>query len=280
MTILKRAAKAALALTPYSLQRRRNDSGVPDSDQFSAAASAVELVRGHSMVATEALVTLYRQVAHCEAHGVDGALVECGVWKGGAAGLMALANLHQSARRRRLHLFDSFVGIPEPDARLDGTKAVSEVGGLDNARGRLKVANDYHDRGGPGSAEGCVSFLESLGYDRDWVTAHVGWFQDTVPQDSALMGPIALLHLDGDWYESTRICLEHLYPLVSIGGFVMIDDYGCYEGCRRAVDEFLGRLDPVPFLHFVNRDVRYIEKPASTKPNRFELFPPDATSVS
>jgi hypothetical protein len=66
-----------------------------------------------------------------------------------------------------------------------------------------------------------------------------GWFQETLPVAKHEIGPIAVLRLDGDWYDSTKVCLENLYDLVTVGGFVLIDDYGYWEGCRRAVDEFL-----------------------------------------
>ncbi|HUP59862.1 MAG TPA: TylF/MycF/NovP-related O-methyltransferase [Thermoanaerobaculia bacterium] len=66
-----------------------------------------------------------------------------------------------------------------------------------------------------------------------------GWFQDTLPSAKHEIGSIAVLRLDGDWYESTRVCLDNLYDLVAPGGYVIIDDYNYWEGCKRAVDEFL-----------------------------------------
>ena len=74
------------------------------------------------------------------------------------------------------------------------------------------------------------------------------------------MGPIAILRLDGDWYESTKVCLEHLFDLVVDGGFVIVDDYGAYEGCRTAVDEYLAGRARRPYLSRVNGDIRYLVK--------------------
>lgn len=212
------------------------------------------------MVHEQALVTLYRQVAHCEAHSIRGSLVECGVWKGGAAALMAIATMRNGGQRD-LHLFDSFEGIPEPRSDIDGERAVREVGGAANAQGRLRVAWDYRELGGPGTEHESLALLEAVGYDRSFVQVHKGWFQETLPRDAPSIGPIAVLHLDADWYESTRLCLTHLYDKVVPGGFIMIDDYGCYDGCRTAVDAFLTDVAPVPFLHVVNGEVRYLEKP-------------------
>ncbi len=221
------------------------------------ARAAIARIRPYSMVADEALITLYQQVAHCERQHIPGALVECGVWKGGSVGLMALASLRFGEGRRDLHLFDSFEGIPEPIAEVDGAKAVRVVRGARNATGKLRVAWDYAERGGPGSEAESRRLLGSLGYDLLRVHIHKGWFQETVPRDATGIGPIALLRLDGDWYDSTRVCLAHLCSQVTPGGFVVVDDYGCYEGCRRAADEFLSTKAPAPFLHHVNRDVRY-----------------------
>ena len=66
-----------------------------------------------------------------------------------------------------------------------------------------------------------------------------GWFQDTLILNQIRIGPIALLRIDGDWYESTKVCLECLFDNVANGGYVIIDDYGFFPGCRKAVDEFL-----------------------------------------
>jgi Macrocin-O-methyltransferase (TylF) len=103
------------------------------------------------MLSAPGLEMRYTRAAHCERAGLKGAFVECGVWHGGSAAVMARAILDEGATGRRLHLFDSFVGIPEPDADLDGAKVVEAVGGVTHARGRLRVAIDYRDRGGPGS---------------------------------------------------------------------------------------------------------------------------------
>jgi (2Fe-2S) ferredoxin len=83
-----------------------------------------------------------------------------------------------------------------------------------------------------------------------------GLFQDTVPRCD--VGPIAVLHLDGDWYESVKVCLDHLYDRVSPGGVIQIDDYGHWEGARKAVDEFMvaRRLTgPLRYLDYTGRQL-------------------------
>ena len=256
MPLLRRLADTLLARTPWEI-RRRQPPAPPTCEQDTAALAAAERVQARTMVAPAALVTLYRLVAHCEREGIPGALVQCGVWKGGSAALMAMASLEAGGGGRDLHLFDSFAGIHEPDARIDGAKAVREVGGAANAQGRMRVAIDYRERGGPGSAEEVRAWIQSLGWIPERLHIHQGWFQDTIPAVAPSVEGIAVLHLDGDWYESTRVCLEGLRHRVVRGGFVVVDDYGCYEGCRRAVDEELSAIRPRPYLHYVNVDVRY-----------------------
>jgi O-methyltransferase len=77
---------------------------------------------------------------------------------------------------------------------------------------------------------------------------HRGWFQETLPADAKSIDAISVLRLDGDWYASTKICLEYLYPRLACGGLLILDDYYLWEGCRKATDEYrqtLGIADPI-----------------------------------
>ncbi len=180
---------------------------------------------------------------------VPGAFVECGVWRGGSAGIMGLA-IQNGGQNRTLHLFDSFEGLPEPGEQ-DGREAQEYSGG--KASGRLN------------SIAKCEATLpvvrshlfEKLGLAPANVSFHVGWFQDTLPKDAKDIGPIAVLRLDGDWYDSTRVCLEHLYPLLSPGGAVILDDYNFWEGCRKATDEYREKHGISTPLIRVDRECSY-----------------------
>ena len=224
-------------------------------DDEDSARAAIAVVDDHTMVSYQRLVTLWQQVRYLDTAQIDGCLVECGTWRGGSSALMALAHLHSGAASRRLHMFDSFEGLPQPDARTDGESAVRYAAG--NASAALTSIGQ------------CVASIEDVrhlihdvvGYPTELTQYHVGWFQQTVPADAAQVRAIALLRLDGDWYESTRICLQHLYPLVSSRGIVVIDDYGHWEGCRRAVDEFFGTLTTKPFLNHIDSTGRYVIVP-------------------
>jgi len=223
-------------------------------------------IRSNTMLPYGRLVTLYQQVVFCEKHSVPGSFVECGVWKGGAVGLIALANMKHGVERRHIHLFDSFQEICAPDESVDGEEVVEKVRkkwGNVSLGGELEPLTGVYDSiGGPGTLEENQELLEkTVGYESKYLHYHVGWFQETLPVVSSDIDSIAILRLDGDWYASTKICLEHLYAKVVSGGFVIIDDYGGYEGCRKAVDEFIQANNLKAYLSQVDSSCRYWIKP-------------------
>ena len=99
------------------------------------------------------------------------------------------------------------------------------------------------------------------GYPSGLTHFHAGWFQETLRALPAGFGAIALLRIDGDWYESTKICLDVLFPKVVSGGIVVIDDYGKWSGCREAVDEFLAGLRRPLLLNHIDAAGRYLIVP-------------------
>lgn len=226
-------------------------------DEEDSIKHAVSLVRGNTMTSFERLASLWQQVRYLDRYGIEGAFVECGVWRGGAVGMMALAHRRScDPVTRHLHLFDSFEGLPEPRADVDGAEAVRYAAPRGERQNR--------------SIGECVGPLEDnrqllerdLGYPTSLLQYHVGWFEETVPVAAPAIGPIALLRLDGDWYESTRVCLDHLYSQVVRGGVVVIDDYGHWEGCKRAVDEFLEKHREPVLLGHIDYTARYWVKQA------------------
>jgi O-methyltransferase len=221
-------------------------------DEEPAIKQAMTLIWDHTMLSFDRLATLWLQVRYLDRNQIPGALVECGTWRGGAVGMMGLAHLASSRQPvRRLHLFDSFEGLPQPQADKDGDYAVEFVGG--NASGALVTTGLLAC-----SVDVPKKLLsERLRYPETLVLYHIGWFQETLPRDAASIAKIALLRLDGDWYESTRVCLEYLYPKVVKNGVIVIDDYGYWSGCRRAVDEFISSQPNPILLHHIDSMGRY-----------------------
>jgi O-methyltransferase len=184
----------------------------------------VEMLAPHAYGWPASLEFTYRTAYRLAADGVPGAMVECGV----ANGVHPAAMHHATAGARTVHLFDSFEGLPHCGPHDRDFQAA----GYGDGTGRLS----------PIGVSACSlqqvrANLTTWGIDPDWFRFHPGWFQDTVPADADDVGPIAFLRLDGDLYDSTLVCLEHLYPLVSSGGVVVVDDWNL-DGCRQAVRDY------------------------------------------
>ena len=215
----------------------------------------IALASEYSMSSYERLANVYDLSTAAVTQGLDGAFVECGVWRGGCAGIMADI-AHEEGEGRRTWLFDSFEGLPEPSA-LDGQEATAYASGRQS--GELEAIDMC-----VGPIEDVRELLHTrLRVPERQVEYVKGWFQDTVEAAAPRIGPVAMLRLDGDWYDSTMVCLTHLYDLVVEGGFVVIDDYGHWEGCRRAVDEFLADREIEVALHEIDYTGRYFVKPPS-----------------
>ena len=180
---------------------------------------------------------------------VPGCFVECGVWKGGSSAIMALA-IKNARQERHLHLFDSFEGLPEPTEK-DCERAAIYSGGRN--QGKLATVNQCR----AGLDEVRHLILDEIKVPKELAHFHVGWFQNTIPVDAGQLGPIGLLRLDGDWYDSTKICLEHLYPLLSPGGIIIMDDYFAWEGCRKAVDEYRNQNKINGSIHRIDVDAGF-----------------------
>ncbi len=171
---------------------------------------------------------------------IKGDFVECGVATGGLACAMGLA-LKKHGQLRPFHLFDSYEGLPY-------------AGPQDDCQPGLGLKTPMSDRPLSERLTSCGLNLTSIELVKEhleqvhvaelpWIF-HKGWFQDTLPALPANAIPeIALLHLDGDLYESTLICLEHLYPRVVPGGLVIVDDYGMI-GCAKAVSDYFNQNVP------------------------------------
>lgn len=170
-----------------------------------------------TMVGLERLNTLQNAVESVIAEGIAGDLVECGVWRGGASILMRATLEACGDTGRSVWLYDSFQGLPRPNdpTDLDLTDLTPYLGvSLDQVKKNFELFKLLDTR---------VNFVQ-------------GWFNDTLPV--AQVQKIAVLRLDGDMYESTMVALQSLYPKLSSGGYLIIDDFGALPQCQRAVNDF------------------------------------------
>lgn len=176
----------------------------------------------------KALENAFDVVDLVESNNIAGALVECGVAEGGTAAMLGLANKNLSNNIRNKWFFDSYEGLPEPtteDYELGKTGHFIRPLPKGSCLGTIEQVSEL--------------MFTKLKFANNEVNLIKGWFQDTVPVTKNKIGPIAILRLDGDWYESTKVPLENFYDQITEGGYIIIDDYLTCFGSRKAVDEYL-----------------------------------------
>ena len=202
----------------------------PDFDQDTI--DTILRVIDFTQTSPERLFTLCEAVQYIVANNISGDIVECGVWKGGSIMAIAYTLIQLSRDDRNLYLFDTFEGMTEPS-----DKDISSVG--EYASDLLKKSKKEDQK-----SIWCYSNIEevrtsvlSTGYSRDKIHFIKGKVEDTIPEQAPKM--ISLLRLDTDWYESTRHELIHLFPRIAPFGVIIIDDYGHWQGVRKAVDEYI-----------------------------------------
>jgi O-methyltransferase len=202
--------------------------------------SIVRSVQRYTMTSPERVSALIESVQFIVQNRIPGCIVECGVWRGGSMMAVALALRNVGAPSRELHLFDTFEGMPKP------TKADVDLKGHSAGSFFRKLQT------GPDTSNYCRASMEevrqamnSTGYDEGLVHLVKGRVEETIPKHAP--DSIALLRLDTDWYESTKHELEHLFPRLSKHGILIIDDYGHWQGARRAVDEYFAD-NKIPIL--------------------------------
>lgn len=224
------------------LEIRRRDAGARVAVEASAADMAImNACRAFTMTGAERLWALTQAVHYVNQNEIPGDLVECGVWRGGSAMAMAMADSRQQDSNRRLWLYDTFQGMTAPsslDVELHSGRSAKEL--LDRT-----PKSDGNNVWAVASMEDVQENMRKTGFPEERIVFRQGDVARTLLGE--LPKQVALLRLDTDWYESTRIELEVLYPLVSVGGVVIIDDYGHWAGARQAVDEYLRehRLRPL-----------------------------------
>jgi O-methyltransferase/8-demethyl-8-(2,3-dimethoxy-alpha-L-rhamnosyl)tetracenomycin-C 4'-O-methyltransferase len=178
-------------------------------------------VQAHTMAGLKRLTSLRRLVQRTLDEGVAGHFAETGIWRGGCCIMMRAVLAANGVKNRNVYAFDSFEGLPKPNEALYPADKGLMLNEYTEFEVGLEQVKDNFSR--YGLLDDQVKFVK-------------GYFENTLPTFTD--GPFALLRLDGDLYESTILALEHLYPKLSPGGFVVIDDYGCIPQCAKAVDDF------------------------------------------
>ena len=224
------AIRSLMRRSGLDLMRDREKHTVRPAYPADFSATNIEIcdaVKPYTMTSPLRVNALIDAVRYITANNIAGAMVECGVWKGGSAMAMMLTLMKLGDESRDFYLYDTYTGMSTPsdaDVSFQGDKA--------------------HETFSEEGSDWCLSPLEevkqnafSTGYNKDKIYFIKGKVEDTIPE--TIPQSIAILRLDTDWYESTKHELIHLFPLLQSNGVLIIDDYGHWEGARKAVDEFI-----------------------------------------
>ncbi|MET0196772.1 MAG: TylF/MycF/NovP-related O-methyltransferase [Rhodococcus fascians] len=254
-----RTVKSGLARYGYELVRSTGDSAIvevevevehefpPDFDE--ATKATARRVEGYTMTSPEKIYALCHAVRHIVQYDVPGAIVECGVWRGGSMMAVATTLLEMDAAPRDLYLFDTFEGMPEPTEHDVDLHGVSVLDRWNSQR---------HNRLVPREARASIGDVRqamgSVGYDPSRIHFIKGMVEDTIPAEAP--EEIALLRLDTDYYESTRHEMFELYPRVASGGVLIVDDFGHFKGSEKGVREFIDQTGEQILLHRIDYSAR------------------------
>ncbi len=223
--------------------------------QDESTTQTIDVVRPYTMTSDLRIAALCDAVRYVVTNRIPGDIVECGVWKGGSMMAAARTLIESGDRTRHLHLFDTFEGMTAPtdeDVAVTGESAAELMARSDAAK---EDAGSVWCRA---PLDVVRQAMASVGYDNSKIHYVKGRVEDTIPASAP--GAIALLRLDTDWYESTRHEMIHLFPRLSVGGVLILDDYGHWLGARRAVDEYLRGHDIPLFLQRIDYSGRYAVK--------------------
>ena len=241
----------------YALRRRKND-GAATGEASQAThrfpvdfgeddAALCRRVAPYTMTTPPRVYALVRAVEYVVARGIRGAFVECGVWRGGSMMAAALTLLRLGVTDRELYLFDTYEGMTPPtdfDVKPGGERAAD----------LLETEPRDSDVWAIASLEDVREAVLGVGYPEERIHFVKGAVENTLPEAAPAL--IALLRLDTDWYESTRHELVHLYPRLVAGGVLILDDYGYWQGARKAVDEYFARHDAPLLLNRIDHTGR------------------------
>lgn len=243
---LRRRGSVSTSLTFEELRQQRLtqlEQHLPDATPQER--DLIASVEPLTMTSPERILALCHGVDHIVKHQIAGDIVECGVWRGGSMVATAKTLIGHDQVDRRLWLYDTFDGMSAPSSE--------DVDFMGQSASGLLAEQDREDA----KSIWCFSPMEQVreamattGYPTDQINFVPGKVEETLPKTTP--GKIALLRLDTDWYESTRCELEHLFPKMVDGGVLIIDDYGHWEGCRRAVDEYFDKHGVQIFLQRID----------------------------
>jgi O-methyltransferase len=203
--------------------------------------SDYQAVADRTMVWPSNVIQAVRAAEYIVKYGVSGSIVECGVWRGGVIMAVLRAMLRLGDRARDVFLYDTYAGLPPP-----GDNDIGFDGRDPGAIWRTHQVDESGSDWCRASLEDVREGINSVGYPATRIHFVKGRVEETIPR--TIPEKIAFLRLDTDWYESTRHEMEFLFPRLSKGGVLIVDDYGTWTGARKAVDEYLVQTNESLFI--------------------------------
>lgn len=237
----------------YSIRRNKafHDElpGLSESDRL-----ILKNCHPYSLITPEKMYANLLAINYLVSNNIVGSLAECGVWRGGSMMAMMMQLIRMRDEDRRCYLFDTFTGMSPPADRDRSWYMTSEQAAQQHESG----ADGSHNSWCFASMEEVLRNVSTTSYPQEMIQLVKGDVAKTLVNTDT--GPLALLRLDTDFYASTKIEMEVLFPRLVPGGVLILDDYGSWEGSREAVDEYISENNIRIFLHRIDRAGRIAVK--------------------
>ena len=250
---MKRIIKYILKIFGLKINRIRKD--VYPIDINNNFIEEYKMIEAYTATSIERVYALKSAITYIIKNKIKGDFVECGVWKGGSCMLMAKTLVNEGEKERKIWMYDTFDGMTEPTD--DDCEIETNVSGSDLLKNTPKNTDKFN-MWAYAPLEMVKKNMKKTMFPEECIHFIEGKVENTLskikPQN------IALLRLDTDWYESTKCELEQLYPLLSIGGVLIVDDYGHFSGAKKAVDEYFSKTNVKPLMNRIDYSGRLIIK--------------------
>lgn len=251
--IIKKIIRSFFYFFNYEITKISNEISFP-TEIDEANKKLIEECMPFSMTGPKRMIALNFCLKNILDNKVDGDFVECGVWRGGNLILVQkIFNKHFS--NKSIYGYDTFEGMSEPtEFDVDHRNKLAKT--------LLEKSNKKNDTLNIWAYVNKETVIKNINQNlsNNKIKLIKGKVEQTLKINENLPKKISILRLDTDWYESTKIELEILYPLLERNGFLIIDDYGHFKGARKAVDEYFGKFEKKPYLHIVDYSCRIIQK--------------------
>jgi O-methyltransferase len=241
--IKKIIEKLGYKLTSIHAKSNIDNKILSDNPDF---ANLYAICKPYSMTSVERMFSLYSAVEYILKNKLEGDFVECGVWKGGSSMMIALLLKKYDITDKKLYMYDTYEGMSEPDENDKDFTGVLAKTQMENASKDIAESVWCYS-----SLDEVKQNMQLTKFNLDNVIFIVGKVEDTIPA-TIPNNKIALLRLDTDFYASTKQELEFLYPKLITKGVLIIDDYGHWQGCRKAVDDYFKLNDINLYLNIID----------------------------